>query len=332
MTFDNAAYATDGARISAALARRALYAEARDGGIVQTGDLKVTQLAVPGVGVLIAPGVGLVLNDYQTSPNEVYVASNPGVHTITAGEMPAANPSPKSYIVAVVIGDPEFSQVGHPWMGSDDPPVGEETTFQYVRPTIIEVAAGATTVPGSYPALSLARIDVPADTTTITDSMIHDLRALASPRQSQEIFTSPNGTWENASPVRIASGSTYADWGPAQYAPTVKVPAWATRAILVASINGVRLSDTSVSVSGNVRTQLGSVVGPVTSFDYSIGGGAIRDNLQTAGEYDVSGIAGTTVAMRVEGYQSGPVTPTVNQRLSLQSGSQIIFDVRFFEV
>jgi hypothetical protein len=105
----------------------------------------VSELAVPGVGLLISPGVGLVLNDYQDDPNEVYVVSNPGSHTITALEMPAANPSAKHYIVAVVVGDPDFSQAGHPWMGSDDPPLGAESTFQYVRPTIIEVAAGATT-------------------------------------------------------------------------------------------------------------------------------------------------------------------------------------------
>jgi len=331
MTFENAAYAIDGATISAALARRALYAEARDGGIVKSGDLKVSELAVPGVGLLISPGVGLVLNDYQDDPNEVYVVSNPGSHTITALEMPAANPSAKHYIVAVVVGDPDFSQAGHPWMGSDDPPLGAESTFQYVRPTIIEVAAGATTISGSYPALPLARLDIPADTTTITDAMITDLRHLASPRQSQEIFTSPNNTWTNASPVRIASGSVYADWGAVQFSPTVKVPSWATRAIVVASVNGVRLADTSANVSGAVRTQLGTVVGPITSFDYSTGGGAIRDNLQTAGEYDVSGIAGTTVALKVEGYENVPGSPSTNQRLALQSGSQQIFDVRFFE-
>jgi hypothetical protein len=161
--------------------------------------------------------------------------------------------------------------------------------------------------------------------------MITDLRHLASPRQSQEIFTSPNNTWTNASPVRIASGSVYADWGAVQFSPTVKVPSWATRAIVVASVNGVRLADTSANVSGAVRTQLGTVVGPITSFDYSTGGGAIRDNLQTAGEYDVSGIAGTTVALKVEGYENVPGSPSTNQRLALQSGSQQIFDVRFFE-
>lgn len=331
MTFENTAWAIDGSLLGSSLARRAEYAVSGLEGIVQKGDLKVTQLGVPGVGVQIAAGVGLVLNKYQSVPNEMYVVSNPASHTIPAIEMPAASPSPKSWIVAVVIGDSDFTQTGHPWMGSDDPPVGEETTFQYVRPTLIEVAAGATALSGVYPALVLARIDIPASTTTITDAMITDLRKLARPRQSQEIFASPGGTWDNASPVRIPSGAAYADWGPAQYSPSVKVPSWATRAILIASVNGVRLADTSVAISGSIRAQLGSVSGPATPFDTSVGGGAIRMNLQAAGTYDVSSIAGTTAVLRVEGFENVPASPTTNQRLALQSGSQQIFDVRFFE-
>lgn len=332
MTFDTAAWAIDGPLLSSALARRAEYAAVGGAqGIVNRDDLKVTQLGVPGQGLLIAAGVGLVTNGYQTSPNETYVVSNPSVHTIGSSEMPAANPSAKSYIIAIVVGDPDFSQSGHPWMGAGDPPPGSETTFNYVRPTIIPVASSSVVgLSVNYPALAIARIDIPANTTTITNAMITDLRKLARPRQEQQIFVSPSGTWTDAAPSRIASGSTYADWG-AAYTPTVKVPTWAKRAIVVSSINGARLADTSAGVVGKVRTQLGTVSGAATSFDFPTGTGAVRDNLQTASEYDVLAIAGSNVALRVEGYQNGPSSPTTNQRLSLQSGSQQIFDVRFFE-
>lgn len=330
MTFDNAPSSIDGAMLTSALVRRGNYAGTSGSeGIVQKADLKVTQLGTPGVGVQIAPGVALVANKYQTNPNETYVASNPGVHTIPSGEMPASNPSAKSYIVAVVIGDPDFTQTGHPWMLATDPPAGQETTFQYVRATLIEVSAGATTLAGAFPAYPLCRIDIPANTTTIIDSYITDLRKLAMPRQSQEIFV--GNPWTNGAPSRIPAAAAYADWGAAEYAPTVKVPSWAKRAIVVTTISGVRLADTTANVSGNVRTQLGSVTGPTTAFDYSIGGGAIRDTLTVAGTYDCSTIAGTTVALRVEGYENVPASPTTNQRLALQSGSQQIFDVRFFE-
>lgn len=334
MTFQNTAWAIDGALLNSSLARRAEYAAVGGRqGIVQKTDLKVTQLTVPGVGVVISDGVGLVTNAYQTNPNETYVVSNPAPHTIPSIEMPAANPAAKSYIVAVVIGDPAFSQVGHPWMSSDDPPVGSEQSFNYVRPTLIEVSAGAKTLDVDYPALPLARIDIPANTTTITNSMIVDLRHLANPRQSQAIFVSPSATWTNGAPEYIPSGSTYGNWGYPAYAPSISVPDWATRAILVVYTNGVRFTDNSVNIKGNLRARIGTVAGPVTGFDYEVngGGGAQRDNLMAAGEFDVSSIAGTNVPLRLEGFQSGPASPTNAQRLRLQYASQQIYDVRFFE-
>lgn len=334
MTFENTAWAIDGALLGSSLARRAEYAAVGGAqGVVQKNDLKVTELAVPGVGLLIDAGVGLINNDYQTTPNETYVVSNPSVHTIPAIEMPAASASARSFLVAIVVGDPDFSQTGHPWMGSDDPPVGEEQSFQYVRPTLIEVPAGTTELDVNYPALVLARVDIPANTTTITDSMIVDLRNLARPRQEQQIFVSPAGTYTNASPDYIPAGSQYANWSP-PWIPTVRVPEWATRAIVVASINGVRFSDNTVNIAGGIRTQLGSVVGPATLFDYDADptkGGQERDNLQTGGEYDVTAVAGTEVNLIVEGYQSKPASPSAQQRLRLQNGAQIIIDVRFFE-
>lgn len=334
MTFETAAWAINGPTLGASLARRAEFAAVGGAeGIVSKGDLKVSQLAVPGVGILISAGVGLVSNRYQTAPNETYVVSNPSTHTVPSGSMPASSPSARSFFVAVVIGDPDFSQTGHPWMGAGDPPVGSEESFAYVRPTLIETTAGATTLSGSYPALLLARIDIPANTTTITNAMITDLRKLAQPRQSQEIFVSGSSTWDNASPRYIPTGTSYADWGPQEFPVSVKIPTWAKRAIVVTSVNGIRFKDTSVNLSGNIRTQLGSVSGAATKFDLEVdaSGGARRMSLQAAGEYDVTTIAGQTVNVRVEGYQNTPASPTNDQRLRLQGGSQMIFDLRFFE-
>jgi len=332
MTFDNAPSAIDGALLTSAIVRRGNFAfGSGQNGVVLPTDLKVTELAVPGVGILIDAGVGIVVNGYQDIPNEAYVVSNPSTHTVPSGEMPGSNPSAKSYIVAIVVGDPDFSQTGHPWMGATDPPIGEEQSFQYVRPTLIEVSAGATTLTVDYPALVLARIDVPASTTTIIDSYITDLRVLSRARQSQEIFVSPGGTWTGGNEREIASGSDYFDWGSADFAPSVRVPSWATRAIVVTNINGVILRDSSVNVKGGVRTQLGSVSGPATAFDLPVRTGAIRENLMAAGEYDVSSVAGTDQVLRVEGFENIPATPTNDQTLRLTAGSQQIFDVRFFE-
>lgn len=334
MTFENSAWAINGAQLTSALARRAEYAVGgREEGVVRSADLKVTELSVPGIGVKIAPGVALILNKYQTDPNEAYVVSNPGVHTIPSGEMPASNASARSYILAIVIGDPDFNQTGHPWMGVSDPPAGEELTFEYVRPTLVQVSAGATTISGAqYPFYPLARIDIPANTTTILNSMIHDLRELTLPRQSQNIYVSSSTAWAGANEKLIAAWSSYLDWGQAQFSPSVPVPEWATTCIVVASINGVRLTDTTVNVVGGVRAQFGSTEAGATAFDMPISVGAIRANFQCAGSFAVpSSMRGTSQALRIEGFESIPATPTDNQRLKLTSGSQVIFDVRFFE-
>lgn len=332
MTFENTAWAIDGAQLTSSLARRAEYAAVGGAqGVVQKNDLKVTQLSVPGAGLLIEAGVGLLTNRYQVAPNETYVVSNPGTHTVPSSQMPATSGSARSFLLAIVVGDPAFSQAGHPWMPSTGVPTGEETTFQYVRPTLVQVASGVTTLPGSYPALVLARIDIPANTATITNAMITDLRRLARPQAHQDMRVSPANAWTNAAPARIGVGTSYADWGSAQFGPSVPVPAWAKRAIIVTSINGVRVQDSSVNISGAVRTQLGTVSGAQTSFDIPQNSGAVRVNLQTAGEYDVSSVAGQTLALRVEGWQNVPASPTTNQRLTLQAGSQVFYDVRFFE-
>jgi hypothetical protein len=51
----------------------------------------------------------------------------------------------------------------------------------------------------------------------------------------------------------------------------------------------------------------------------------------TAGEYDVTTLQGTDANILVEGYQSTPGSPSNAQKLTLQTGSQVIYDIRFFE-
>lgn len=237
MTFNAAAWAIDGATINSALARTQAYA-ANSGapGIIQLGDLKVTQLGVPGNGLLITAGSALVLNGYQgDTTDQMYTVTNPSSHTVPSSDMPASNPSAKSYILAIVIGDAEFSQTGHPWMGAGDPPAGEEDSFVYVRPTMIEVVAGATTLDVDYPALPLARIDIPASTTTITDAMITDLRELSRPRTYLAQDYVQSSTTGN-----VNSGG-YGKLGPTVI--TVKVPSWAVKAKISGFVEGMRLHE-----------------------------------------------------------------------------------------
>jgi hypothetical protein len=246
--------------------------------------------------------------------------------------MPASNPAAKSYIVAVVIGDPAFSQTGHPFMAPTDPPAGTETTFAYVRVVLVEVPSGSTSIPGAtYPNLPLARIDYPASTTTVTNAMITDLRKLAQPRSDQLLLVNNYaGDWDHGD--AIPSGTVYADWG--TWKPSIAIPSWARRMIVRMDLVGIALKDSTKNVSGGVRLMIGTTAGPAIGFDLPTGGGATawqRVNLSSAMSLDCSSMAGTNVVVKPQGFENTPTTPTAAQVFRLIGNSQGIIDVRFFE-
>lgn len=302
MTFSSAPLAIDGALIGSAMLRRGIYTSTGGSqGIVNNGDLKVTTLAVPGVGIRIASGVGLVLNGYQTLANETYVVANPSIHTIPSDSMPPSNPSPKSYIVAITVGDPEFSQVGHPWMASDDPPPGTEDSFVYVRPWLIEVSPGATELSGAYPALPLARIDVPGSTTTITSGMITDLRELAQPRSKTE-SNHASASGEN---ILNGAGGVYTAWErwPAVDILTCRVPAWAKEAKVSGFVEGAILTKAGSAVI-RIAIKDEGISSPATNINENLEGSNDRRGYSMGGVLDVTSVAGEIVTFIVEGHPS----------------------------
>lgn len=322
MTFNAAAWAIDGATINSALARAQAYA-ANSGqqGIVQLGDLKVTQLGVPGQGVLVSAGSALVLNGYQgASTDQMYTVTNPAAHTVPAVDMPASNPAAKSYILAIVIGDPEFSQIGHPWMGAGDPPVGEEDTFVYVRPTLVEVSAGATTLSVGYPALPLARIDIPANTTTVTNAMIQDLRTLARKRtQLEQDYVTSNETdsvtsdvWRRVGAVDIV---------------TVRIPDWAVKAKIQGFAEGMRLHEIGTGrMSAYIKSNDRATA--ITNIDETAKAAADdRKSYQVAGTIDVSDLRGTTQSFDI---RAQATTAGDNGFLKWNSATGLFLSV-FFE-
>jgi hypothetical protein len=329
VTFYNAPWALDGATISSALARRAQYAAMSGGeGIINAADLKVTQLATPGNGLLISSGNAAITNRYQSDPNETYTVANPGTHEILSTEMPTSQPTPKSYLVLITVGDPEFSQVGHPWMTSDvlDPEVA--ASYDYVRPWILEVAAGTTSFDGlglGYPALALARIDVPASTTTITNAMITDLRVMARPR-AQEILLQNTALANNN--LASTGAGVWVDWGP-QW--SIKIPKWATSAIVTGWIEGMYVPGAS-GAYGQLRANIGAAgVTAQTTFDENnsapSGGDLLRVGHNIGGRIAIPSAArGTTQTLKTE---AQVLVPTAY--LYIDSITSSLFRVRFEE-
>ena len=180
MTLSNIPFVVDGALTSSALLRKAIYAAVNSDGVVAEDDLLVAASSPAGQSLTVAAGAAVVLNRYQSEPNEVYVVSNPGVHNVTSGDMPGSSGSTTYWMVALVVGDPQagYSQTGHPFMPSDFDE-GQANTYQYARIVVLPCAStddDFADLGVAYPGLALARIALPASTTTVTSGMITDLR------------------------------------------------------------------------------------------------------------------------------------------------------------
>lgn len=201
MTLDKAPLAIDGVLTGASSLRKGLMAAIGGGGVVRTGDLKVSASVPNGQSLQIAPGLGVVPNGYQTTPDEVYVEANPTGHAITSGDMPSASASTTYWLVCLVVGDPSYGdQTGHPFMPSDFDE-SQANTFQYVRPVLLPCSSTTTTfeeLGKHYPGLALARIAIPPSTTTITEAMITDVRKSLN-RKTADIIPTLNSPWSSVS-------------------------------------------------------------------------------------------------------------------------------------
>lgn len=292
MTLNKAALAIDGALTNAALARVGTFATSSGTeGVVQATDLKVS---VSGNVFSLAGGAALVLNRYQTAPNQMYVVANDGPHSIGAGLMPPSSPSQQTYIVAVAVGDKEFSQAGHPFMAATDPPVGQESTFEYVRPIVVLESAFNSR---NYPAVPLARAVIPANTVTFTNAMLTDIRALARPRTDLRMAHVAGPASDNNLNGGGGTPGTYEKFPNVTVITTV-VPPWAKKAKIIGFIEGLKLTKAG---TGKIRAYVEGQSTPsaVTNLDENTGT-TVRRSYSFGGEIDVSAYAGTTKSFSVE--------------------------------
>jgi hypothetical protein len=282
MSFNNVPWALDGALTESELARRAQYAACGGAeGITNVGDLKVIPLSSPGNGVRVSVGGATVLNRYTTPLNQAYTIANPTIETIDSTRMPAVAGVSRSHLVVAVVGDPQYSATGHPYMLSTDPPAGQENTFQYVRSHVIpNVPAGTKTFAElglSYPAIELARLDIGAGSTTYDTAQIIDLRNVARPRSKDfqwHIIAAEND-------VLNVTNLTYEVW-PDASVQSVDIPEWATYAYVDGWINGF--------IDGNdTRTQARMRIGSVFNGIYAIA--------TSYTSYDVSALGRKNVLM-----------------------------------
>ncbi|WP_030372348.1 hypothetical protein [Streptomyces rimosus] len=237
MSWDSVPWFTEGeAEHSSEVARLLAYAAFGGAqGVVGAGDLQVRALATPGAAVQVLPGACAITNRATGSAYQSYAARLP------VGEqapIAATGSAARSDLVVARVENP-FSY-GETWPNPSDPKVGPYI-FTRVISGVPKTTTSVRQIRPSDSAITLARIDIPANTSSITQAMVKDLRRMVRPRKDRSIHTaSPNGNqnW-------YGDKGVWHQW-PAMARWQVDVPEWATQARITMTIAGTQVIDGNV--------------------------------------------------------------------------------------
>lgn len=217
-----------GAEHSAAAARNLAWnATGGKTGIATPESLHVRELSTPGGAVEIMPGGGVIESVYQGALQQSYTARNASAETIS---IPGnTTDSIVTYYITLEVVDPIYA--------GPKPPSTAIGPYNFFRVR--------TTRQSTHPELYLAEIDVPPQTTIITDAMITDRRVLANPRREEIVFGRPRITADGEAGTTLHqmtdTGGEYFPGGSGS--PNifkVDVPVWANRVMIDAQWMAVR--------------------------------------------------------------------------------------------
>lgn len=317
MAFDPVPWAISGSQLDTYVMRQFANMATSDAeGVHLPGGGKVTALGSPSGNVNVSAG-GLIIRNAQAAGQSY--AGRIGSDTIVP--VPPTSGSSRSDLIVATIRDPDFS----PWQAYTDP---NQILFgPYFFPERLAASSGTTRAGQivTYSAYALARIDIPAGTTNILNSMITDLRALAQPRLgfAQGVQVGP-GAQENV----LLTDTTWKNWPSNSLAVTV--PPWATNCLTEILLNQVQ-ADGPSDFQG--RVNLGGLTGAAVDFDYNGNPGSPAGfvegiPLSIFADLDVRSLQGQTVVVR----------PQVQRTFTQNTGSvwfnnrqQVKFDLRFVE-
>lgn len=226
MAFDKTPWAIDGgARHFADVARLLAYASTSGAeGIVDPTSLAVRAQSTPNGTVAVRPGAALILNRYAGGNQQTYVVRNPSSTNVTIPATGASGGRTDAIVARVL--DPQY----------EGPTPADPVNFQYGFPERISGVPSSLTDVGqlglTYPAVLLARINIPASTGTITNGMITDLREVAIPLSDTVLRSRATVTAGEEVLNAIREGG---EWFPnAGGEQLIKIPKYATRAIISA--------------------------------------------------------------------------------------------------
>ncbi|PNG22422.1 hypothetical protein [Streptomyces cahuitamycinicus] len=253
MGWDGIPWFVEGTAASEETLRLVVEAAACGGeGIVGPADLLVTALDAPANAVQVAPGAMVAKRRASTGGgNQSYAAR---MSTIEQVDIEPTNADgPRSDLIIARVEDPYG---GETWPAPEDPAVGP---YVFTR-VIPDVPPGTTSILDVDPdstAITLARVDVPMQTSVITGGMVTDLRQMARPRTHTSRRYLP-GAW--STPDDVGPITDVWEIFPLGATWTEKVPEWATHAAVHVLITGLLHPD-ATEARGQLRVSFGEQQG-----------------------------------------------------------------------
>lgn len=181
-------------------------------GVTLPTDLRVTALTVPGPKVRVLPGGATMPAGYAQAPGQAYSTLDQGTTEVDVAATGAGGVVTKYLIKRVR--DPQFEG-----QAPANPLTHLYDTFEWVS-----------ALPTNVPYVPLARLDQPANTATITNAMLTDLRKVANPRTLFESVSRPTLVTDPAPGMQLTYTTETGEWFPnaggMQY---IDIPSWATQ-------------------------------------------------------------------------------------------------------
>jgi hypothetical protein len=294
-------------------------------GIIDIGDLKVTAQTVPGGSVRHAAGGATLLNRSPGGAGQSYVGYNPS----------EVNPIPitatgggagRSDLVIVRVKDPQYP----PWPAPADRAVGP-----YIETVVLTGVPSATKTARElnlgYPAIALARIDIPAGTGTITNAMIKDLRKMAVPTVWRELRAYALVTGDTE--ANTATGADGEFWpNAAGEVWTIDVPEWAVFANIVCTWSQIKVP--AGDAYGSLWLRLGVYNAPPFVETQRVVYDTVNSTSPYRATFEVADDVAIPAALRGGTWSIMPkaqVSAAYSGRLVMDGGSSIKADIEFRE-
>ena len=323
MAMERVPYLVGGGFEHSAEIMRSMLAASTSGseGIVTPGDFKVRPLAVPGTSVRVAPGNALIRNSYGGGAAQSYAVRAPSETEIPIQATGSAGW--RNDLIVARVDDPTYEG------GEYDPLTFEASKIEVIR----GVASDQKDVKSlglSYPAIPLARLNIPPSTGTISATHITDLRQIALPRVQRHLFTH-NLSVDETDAINPPPGDAMGEAWPNVFWDFA-IPDWATRVRVRALLGGVRVEERSPNNFGQLFVRFGTVANGFSTqmgrWDNSTAGGITRQTFMVADDRSVpSGFRGTDS----RAYIRATRTNANSNVPRLDTFSSISLDLEFYE-